>query len=433
VKIGGNMDITLLRKAAFNSVLLMVSVILLSCVTDVFLLLNNTETDKMNIDRKLIVADRMLYAGYHKASARVLDYSLPFFDVSEDTGLTGVDAVKKQIDPEILDKLGNEFLLIEKPKGDRLVLSLENMYINKSIKLNITGMADNNISSGNIIRIRDNELFEGDPAYTESITYELDEEDQTFKEVLNRDYGKDLSHGITVDTIKDSGSGLYSANINITLDSVYEYFVYEDASNYYIDLRKPSEIFDKIVVIDAGHGGKDGGAVSKDENYCEKDINLDILLKLKKLLDMSDIKAYYTRTEDQTVYLRQRSELVNAVEADYFISIHINANENTSPNGMEVLYYDNEYKGVKSQDLARIFSEELGKMVNLRQKGIVKRNLEDIFIMDLSLVPTVLLEIGYISNKKDLAYLIREENRQLIADAIFNGIIRAYDELPVAD
>jgi len=427
------MDITLLKKAALHSVLLMVSVIFLSIITDIAPLLLYREVDDMNMSKDLIVADNMVYSSYKKAGAATLSLSLDVAENTADIRLSDVEAIKKKIETEVLQKLGNEFLVISKPKGESVGLTLENIYIDKTIKIYITGMADNNISSNMILRIRGDELFAGEPQYTEIVSLELDEDDQTLKELVRKDYGRDLSHGIAIKTFEDTDSKLYTAQLDITLSSVYECFVYEDEDNYYIDLKKPSELYDKIVVIDAGHGGKDGGAVSRNNRYCEKDLNLDILLRLKDLLEKTDIKAYYTRTTDQTVYLRPRVELVNAVDADYFISIHINANKKSSPNGMEVLYYDNEFKGVKSKDLAILFSKELEKTVTLRQKGIVNRTPEDLYILDHSLVPTVLLELGYISNEKDLDYLTREENRQRIANAIFNGILRAYNELPVTD
>lgn len=427
------MDITLLRKAALHSVLLMTSVILLSIITDITPMLLYREVDKMDTDNEHIVSDSMVYSIHRKADAAVLNYSSDAPETAADIAQSAVEAIKEQIETGILRQLGSEFLVIAKPNGDFVRLALENDYISKTIKLNITGMADNNINSSMILRIRGDELFAGEPQYTETVNFEPDEDEKAFKEVIVRDYGKDLSHGITVKTFEDIDNKQYTAQVDIVLDSVYECFVYEDEDNFYINLKKPSEVYDKVVVIDAGHGGKDGGAVSKDKKHCEKDINLDILLRLKKLLDNTDIKAYYTRTSDQTVYLRPRVELANAVDADYFISIHINSNEKTLPNGMEVLYCDNEFKGVRSKDLAALFSKELEKTVALRQKGIIKREFEDIYIMEHSLVPTVLMELGYISNKKDLAYLTEEENRQRIANAIFNGILRSYDELPAAD
>lgn len=428
----GAVDVALLKRAALHSVTLMISVIFLSCATDLFAMLKFKEGGQQEY---MPVAENIYNYNLSKLSAMLLDYT-PAPVVNEapapaEVKEAMIDIVRRQIDPEIWSKLGNKFIMIEKPGGGSLRLKAESIYIDNVLQLDLTGMTENNISSDMISRIRDEDVFSGEPVYTETVTVEIDEDDQTSKEVISRDYGRDLSYGISYTITEDLANEFYSARLLLTLDSVYEYFIYEDEKHFYIDLRKPSEIYDKIIVIDAGHGGKDGGAVSKDEKFCEKDINLDILLRVKKLLDESDIKAYYTRTEDKTVYLRPRADLANAVDADYFISIHCNSNASTSPNGMEVLYYDNAFKGVKAKDLAYLFSLELEKKINLKQKGIVRRKFEDLYIMDRSVVPTILLEIGYMSNKKDLAYLTEVENRKLIAEAIYNGILRAYNELPV--
>jgi N-acetylmuramoyl-L-alanine amidase len=335
-------------------------------------------------------------------------------------------------DLNILEHMGDNFIVIKKPEGENLSLSLEDLYINKSIQLTLTGMADNDYRSDRIARIRGDELFSGNPKYINSTTTKVDEEDGTTVDVEVKDYGNDISHGITITTSQDDQTQQYTAQILIELDSVYVYKVYEDANNFYIKLQKPSDVYDKIVVIDAGHGGKDGGASSRDGSILEKNMNLDIAMDLKKLLDNENIKAYYTRTKDETVYLRPRAELANAVDCDYFISIHCNANDVSSPNGSEVLYYDNDFKGIRNLDLAKLFAKEMGKAVPLENKGTIQRHKNDLYIMDKSLVPMILIEVGYLTNKGDMDYLSKADNRKAIAQGIYNGIMKAYEELPVS-
>lgn len=345
--------------------------------------------------------------------------------------LTPVQEIVKGVDQSILSKLGENYMVIKKPQGNHLSLQLEDLYINKSIQITISGIADGDFTSNMISRIRGDEIFAGNPEFTETTTLQVDKEEGTSKEVITRDYGKDIIHGITIKSSQDDKTMQYESKALIELDTVYAYIIYEDANFYFIDLRKPSEVYDKILVLDAGHGGKDGGALSKDDIYFEKNINLEILLELKKLMDKEDIKVYYTRTDDNTVYLRPRVELANAVDCDYFISIHCNANNVSSPNGSEVLYYNNKFKGVKAIDLAKLFSKELGKTVALENKGIVERHYEDIFIMDKAIVPMILIEVGYLSNNNDMYYLSKDSNRKAVAKGIYNGILKAYKELPV--
>ena len=216
----------------------------------------------------------------------------------------------------------------------------------------------------------------------------------------------------------------------IELDSVYAQIVYNDSAYYFIALKKPKEVYDKVLVIDAGHGGKDGGALSQGHQYCEKNINLDILLKLKELLDKENIKVYYTRTEDTTVFLRPRVTLANEVDCDFFISIHSNASDASWPNGTEVLYYDKSSKGVKNKDLGQIFLGGLDKLIPLRNRGLVQEHNDAVFILDKATVPAILIEVGYVTNNNDMNYLKEPENQETIAQGIYNGIMQAYKKYP---
>jgi N-acetylmuramoyl-L-alanine amidase len=344
--------------------------------------------------------------------------------------LTKVQKSFSGADPNVLGKLGENYLVIKKPEGSQLKLSLEDIYINKSIQLTITGMSDDKLNSDMITRVRDEQVFSGDPNYTEKTSRETDENGNE-NEVIVKDYNNDLSHGITVMTNRDEGAVDYTACLMIELDNVYVYTVYEDAIYYYINLQKPADVYDKILVIDAGHGGKDGGASSRDGRYLEKNLNLEIVLELKKLLDNENIKVYYTRTKDDSVYLRPRVELANSVDSDYFVSIHCNSNRLSYPNGSEVLYYNEEFKGVKTLELAKLFSTEFGDSVALENKGTVAMHKNDIYIMRKSKVPMILIEVGYLSNTSDMNYMVNSDNRKAIAKGIFNGIMKAYDKLPV--
>lgn len=345
--------------------------------------------------------------------------------------LSDLERLLAEVNQELVKQLGDRFIVVQKPQGTRLVTNLSDLYVKKSIRLTIEGMEDSSINSNMITRVIDNQMFRGIPVYTEIVNTQVNEEDGTIIEVIAKDFGDDFSHGITITTKPDATGTRYNADILIELDSVYAYKLYEDANYYVIDMRKPSEVYDKIVVIDPGHGGKDVGAISKDDRYYEKNINLDIALHLKELLDKENIKVYYTRISDETVYLRPRVELANAVDADYFISIHCNSNNSTRPNGLEILYTDTEYKGVKSVALAKLFSHKIHGLVDLRQRGIVQKHTEDIYIMKKAKVPMILIEVAYMSNQSDMNFLKDDENKKAVAQGIYNGIMEAYEVLPV--
>ena len=152
------------------------------------------------------------------------------------------------------------------------------------------------------------------------------------------------------------------------------------------------------------------------------------MLHLKEMLDKENIKVYYTRLGDDKVFLRPRVELANSVNCDFFISIHNNANVISSPSGTEVLYYDREVKGVNQRKLASIFLDELDQAIPLPSRWIIEMKKDDVFVLNHATVPAILIEVGYLTNPYDMKFLSKTENQKLVAQGIFNGIMRAYDQ-----
>lgn len=301
----------------------------------------------------------------------------------------------------LVEDIHEVHLVINKSEesGD-LQVALEDLFMQRQINVAISGLEDKTITKQDVI-------YGGtdrDPLLDVSVSYEYNP--NTF---------------------------LYTAVLNMQLDDVYEYHLYEDSQNYYVELRDLHEVYDKIIVVDAGHGGNDVGAYTKDMSCFEKDINLSIQNHLKEMLDEEDIKVYYTRMKDEKVYLNPRLDLANAVDADMFISIHCNSSDYASPKGSEVLYSTKIKKGaaIGSDKLAAILLDELVQTVGLDKRGIV--NGDDIYIIGNSQVPVALIEVGFISNKEDLNFLKEEENHKKIAEGIYKGILRAYEEIEVAE
>lgn len=220
-------------------------------------------------------------------------------------------------------------------------------------------------------------------------------------------------------------------SVTFILDKTYVYELLEDEFNFYILLKRPKDVYSKIVVLDAGHGGLDAGALSADNRVCEKDINLDIVLKLFRLLeDRKDIKVYLTRATDVRPSLMKRVNLANDVEADFFLSIHCNSNESRALNGTEVLYnaWQNEWDFMNSKRFSAICLEQLNKCLALRNRGLIPRE-QNVTIIQEARVPVALAEIAFISNAKDLKVLTSEEKRQEIANALYEAILEGYRQL----
>jgi N-acetylmuramoyl-L-alanine amidase len=217
--------------------------------------------------------------------------------------------------------------------------------------------------------------------------------------------------------------------IALALDRVYELEEsYEDGS-LYLDFIDPHEIYDRVIVVDAGHGGRASGA-SKN-NIEEKNLNLAIVMDLKELLDAcpENIGVYYTRTDDANPTLDQRVQLANRSDADLFISVHCNANTTnnfSSMNGTEVLYSESDTSELSSEMFAEICQNNVTEILGSRDLGLVQG--DRIYIVRTSEVPVALVEVGYITNRKELENLSSEDYQKLAAQGIYNAIFEAFEK-----
>lgn len=235
-----------------------------------------------------------------------------------------------------------------------------------------------------------------------------------------------IAYDIKMNDVSNTSESI--TTFHIVLDDIYAHMIYQDMEYIYVDLRRPNEVYDKIIVIDAGHGGKDSGTHSKGEEYYEKDINLNIVLYLKELLDGTNYKVYYTRTTDQTLFLNPRVNFANAVEADLFLSVHCNASESPAPYGSEILY--NEYHEsdiFSSKDFAQLCLEEVTQITKRINRGIVEAS--EMVIIGKANMPVAIVEVAFMSNKEDLEFLIQESNQKEIANSLYRAIVRAFDAI----
>lgn len=170
----------------------------------------------------------------------------------------------------------------------------------------------------------------------------------------------------------------------------------------------------KVVVIDAGHGGHDPGATGN--GLLEKNINLDIAKRVEKLLKDSGFIVNMTRTNDQYLSLQERSSLANRVNADLFVSIHVNAGGGT---GIETWWYSKGPEPEKSQLLAKQIQKEVIKQTGVKDRGVKNGNLH---VNRETNMPSSLIEVGFIDNKNDAEKLKNNSFKDLVAKGIVNGI-----------
>lgn len=215
--------------------------------------------------------------------------------------------------------------------------------------------------------------------------------------------------------------------VNIDLDGVYEHETIAKNGYLYLRFIHPREIYDKIVVIDPGHGGEMPGVVKEDA--VESQINLAIAMKLYELLEQSSIKAYFTRVEDVTTTLEDRVDMANMLDADLFLSIHINSAlyENPVYSGVQVMYNESlEYEGPGTRELAQICLEEVVSALECEELRCIEGS--DIYIIRTSKVPVALIEVGFLTNPEEAERLVDDEYQGKAAQGIFNAINRAYEE-----
>lgn len=237
-------------------------------------------------------------------------------------------------------------------------------------------------------------------------------------------------------------------------------------------LRAADRLKLQTIVIDAGHGGKDAGAVSKDKKSYEKTFNLSIasMLAQKIRSGMPDVKVIMTRDSDHFVELRDRAEIANKAGANLFVSIHINSSFSTSPNGysvhilgqssnknrdlfaynMDVVKRENsvilleddyttKYQGFDPSNEESYIFMQLMQNAYLEQSLLVASVISEklkggpikadrgiwqnpFYVLWKTAMPAVLVELGFISNNADLAVLKQEKEREKIAQRLFEAI-----------
>ena len=197
-----------------------------------------------------------------------------------------------------------------------------------------------------------------------------------------------------------------------------------------------SDNSDKVILIDPGHGGIDGGAKSKTGTI-EKDINLQISLKLRDNLEEKGYKVYMTRDEYEGLYqkgntvrekkredLNRRVEMKKETECDIFVSIHQNMFPQSKCYGAQVWYASND----NSYNLATIVQDSIKESVKDNNKRVAKPAAEAYLILrDKYEGASILVECGFLSNPDEEARLKSDEHQNLIVEGISNGIDKYFD------
>lgn len=290
-------------------------------------------------------------------------------------------------------------------------------------------------------------------------------------EKVEKTYTRGNVRKVSADQLSESAQLAFKLRSEIEGHEIYQT---DNPSEIVITLRTPIEKssyiksmknlwFLDMIVLDAGHGGKDGGTRGK-KGTKEKDITLDITKRLGSLIEKnSRIKVIYTREEDVFVPLKRRTQFANEKKGKLFISIHANANPNKKVRGFETYllrpgktedaiavasrensvinlednktnFYD-KLQGTnlimatmaqsmymkESEDLAALIQEEIGKRVPSKNRGVKQAGF---YVLVGASMPNVLVEVGYLSNRHEEKLLRKRSYRQNIAEGIYQAIIQ---------
>lgn len=191
-----------------------------------------------------------------------------------------------------------------------------------------------------------------------------------------------------------------------------------------------------VVIVDAGHGGFDGGAVALDGTL-EKEINLKIALKLGEWLRLVGYDVIYTRESDtgiedsETDSIRQRKKSDMYNRLDYmsrypealFISIHLNKFTTSTASGTQVFYAPGNEQAKK---LGQCIQESVVSLQQPDNTRVIKQGTKSTFLLYRASVPAVIVECGFLSNQRELALLKDENYQACMAYAVFCGIMSYY-------
>lgn len=195
-------------------------------------------------------------------------------------------------------------------------------------------------------------------------------------------------------------------------------------------------VTNKTIVIDAGHGGEDGGATSEN-GISEAQINLKIALNLQKLLEQSGANVILTRSDENAIYdldkktlrekkvsdIKNRVKIGNNSSADIFVSIHLNKIPQNQYSGWQTFYKDGNEQG---KELATSIQNNLNETIQKENKRVPMK-ISNVYIIKQVEIPTAIVECGFLSNPEEEQILQQEIYQEKLAWGIYNGIIEYFN------
>lgn len=226
----------------------------------------------------------------------------------------------------------------------------------------------------------------------------------------------------TVDIRSDAVTGLVQLLFTETEPNKYFTFTRGSSGITSITVLRPAAKGEKLVVIDPGHGGSATGATYKD--IYEKNMNLNIALRLDALLTKNGVKTYMLREDDSFINNYERAYIANALNASLYLSIHCNAMDNKNYGGTMTLYCPSELKNqFVGRDFANIVQKKLLSSLGTADRQV--RSRPDLIVLRETNMPAALAEIAFITNAEDRSNLCKAEFRQKAAQGLCDAIMES--------
>lgn len=237
----------------------------------------------------------------------------------------------------------------------------------------------------------------------------------------NYGYGIYDVKGTVVENIEVSTKG-GNTTFRFKQNRISAYEVTDEGDSYAIRVKNPKEVYDKVLLLDAGHGGKDPG--TSGNGMQEKNLTLTIAQKIEQELQGSGIKVYMTRDSDVYPENSTRAQTANDI-ADLMVSIHINSGPETA-NGTESLYQvhaNDSSSRLTSKQLAEILQASMISGTGNTNRGVKLRT--DLLILNRTTVPSAIVEVIFITNTGDALKISNPAYQDQVAQAIADGIQEA--------
>lgn len=273
-------------------------------------------------------------------------------------------------------------------------------------------------------------------------TSEIEDEDNYFSGNFTITLPGDLRSHFNSKPIKYDANKV--SNVNISLNdsgdtvltfyttNLYAYRLTVSKSQIKVAIDRAKNLYSKVVVIDPGHGGHDDGTTSQNKIYKEKNVVLSIgYTYFRNYLNDEDLKVYWTRKDDTYPTLYERAAFPKKVDADIFISVHMNSFPKATPKGTEVFYSTRnnilQPNGLSSYTMASMFLKNITSTFSTFNRGV---KTAAYVVTNMNTVPAVLLEYGFLSNEDDLAKFSKLENQDKAAEVLYDTIEEIFDNYP---